>query len=768
MNFSVFQKLSLKARVTLFILPVFLISIWTVTFIASKMLRQNVQYLVSNQQFSTVSLVADQINQELENRINALESIALSVSPFMNGNTAALQTFLEQSTAIQNLFNAGMFVTGSDGIGIADVPLSTGRIGVNYMDREYMHAALVEGKTTISQPMIGRKKQTSLFAIAAPVRDSQGNVTGALTGAIDLAKPNFLDRIIQNRYGKSGGYILISPQCRLMITGTDKTRIMTPLPAPGINPLLDRYMQGFEGSGIVVDARGMEVLSSAKQIPAAGWFIVARMPTAEAFAPIRSMQQIILLTCIGMSLLLGVMIWWMLGRQFAPMLAAVNILAFQSNTDLPLKPLPITRQDEIGQLISGFNHLLGILEQRDHALHESSKRLSDIIEFLPDATLVVDKERRVIIWNRAIEKMTGISASEIIGRGDYAYAVPFYGEERPILIDYIFMEDADLVSKYPVFSRESDIFTAEVYCNALYNNKGAWVFAKVSLLRDPSGTVAGAIECIRDITDRKTAEEQLLLTNQTLERRVAQEVQKNMEQERMLIHQSRMAAMGEMIGNIAHQWRQPLNALGLLLFNFKDAYQYNELDEAFLEKNIATGSRLIQNMSSTINDFRNFFQPDKEKRAFSALEKVNEAVALVGSSFQHNNIIIHIDALDDLMLSGFPNEYSQVLLNLLSNAKDAILKNCSEHSGRVDIVLARLGGQGCISVTDNGGGIPADIIGRIFDPYFSTKEKGSGIGLFMSKMIIESNMNGSITAKNIGGGAEFTVSVPLAAEDISR
>ena len=110
---------------------------------------------------------------------------------------------------------------------------------------------------------------------------------------------------------------------------------------------------------------------------------------------------------------------------------------------------------------------------------------------------------------------------------------------------------------------------------------------------------------------------------------------------------------------------------------------------------------------------------------------------------------------------GFPNEYSQVLLNLLSNAKEAILAHNQTLPGRVDIVIAEQNGQGCVLVRDNGGGIPADILDRIFDPYFSTKGKGSGIGLYMSKMIVERNMMGGITAKNIEGGAEFSVCTSL-------
>jgi signal transduction histidine kinase len=270
------------------------------------------------------------------------------------------------------------------------------------------------------------------------------------------------------------------------------------------------------------------------------------------------------------------------------------------------------------------------------------------------------------------------------------------------------------------------------------------------------------IKNFREIANTLTAQfSEVRKNNETLEHRVAQEVAKNRQHEFLLIQQSRMAAMGEMIGNIAHQWRQPLNALGLLLYNIKDAYQFNTLDAAYLDQTVADGRRMVQKMSTTISDFANFFRPNKEVIVFSALEQIKEAIALVESSFQHSNISIHNDTSQDIKLMGFPNEYSQVLLNLLSNAKEAILAHNQTLPGRVDIVITEQNGQGCVSVRDNGGGIPADILDRIFEPYFSTKGKGSGIGLYMSKMIVERSMMGSITAKNIEGGAEFSVCTSL-------
>ncbi|MEI7671954.1 MAG: PAS domain S-box protein, partial [Deltaproteobacteria bacterium] len=148
-------------------------------------------------------------------------------------------------------------------------------------------------------------------------------------------------------------------------------------------------------------------------------------------------------------------------------------------------------------------------KQAEAALQANRKRLADIIEFLPDATLAIDKERRVIIWNKAIEEMTGIPATEMIGKNDYAYTIPFYGEARPQLMDLLFDDHDEIAAKYPKITREGDTFMAEVFCNALYNNKGAWVMAKASPLHDPAGNIIGAIESIRDITEHKLAEEKL-------------------------------------------------------------------------------------------------------------------------------------------------------------------------------------------------------------------------------------------------------------------
>ncbi len=255
---------------------------------------------------------------------------------------------------------------------------------------------------------------------------------------------------------------------------------------------------------------------------------------------------------------------------------------------------------------------------------------------------------------------------------------------------------------------------------------------------------------------------QLMLTkgleaiNSSLQNKVDAAVTELRQKDQVMISQSRQASMGEMIGNIAHQWRQPLNALAMVLGNIKSAYQYNELTDEYIDKTVESGNRLIQKMSATINDFRNFFQPDKAMKPFSVLKEAHNAISLVEAALTSENISIQLNATDELTVNGFPNEYSQVLLNLLTNARDAI-KNAGVANGTITIHLFKKEGLGCTSVSDNGGGIPDDVIDRIFEPYFSTKILGTGIGLYMSKMIIERSMNGTIEANNIEGGAEFII-----------
>jgi len=230
--------------------------------------------------------------------------------------------------------------------------------------------------------------------------------------------------------------------------------------------------------------------------------------------------------------------------------------------------------------------------------------------------------------------------------------------------------------------------------------------------------------------------------------------------EQLLIRQGRLAAMGEMIANIAHQWRQPLNTLGLIVQELPRYYERNLFSKEYLDDSVSRAMQVLNYMSRTIDGFRNFFGPDKEKEKFRVGEVVAKTVSIVEAAFNELRLKIEVDADGQPVVFGYPNEFSQVVMNILVNAKDAVLER-KVPEPRVVVRLFTEGEKTVVTIADNAGGIPPEIIQKVFDPYFTTKgpEQGTGIGLFMSKTIIEKNMGGSLTVRNTQEGAEFRIEV---------
>jgi signal transduction histidine kinase len=280
--------------------------------------------------------------------------------------------------------------------------------------------------------------------------------------------------------------------------------------------------------------------------------------------------------------------------------------------------------------------------------------------------------------------------------------------------------------------------------------------------RDARGRLAGAVGAFVDVTDLKRSQAQLAELNRSLETRVQQAIADVRAKEQLLLAQGRHAAMGEMIDNIAHQWRQPLTALGLVLHNVGQLARRAPVPDPALAAAVEQGNRLIRKMSITIDDFRDFFRPAKNKLAFSALGQLHDTLRLIDATLHDAGIRVAVEAACDPIIDGYPNEFSQVLLNLISNARQAILTS-EVKDGRLSIWLGEQDGLACIKVRDNGGGIPTELLEKIFDPYFSTREDGSGIGLSMSRQLVERSMGGRLEARNVEGGAELILLAPLAA-----
>ena len=263
----------------------------------------------------------------------------------------------------------------------------------------------------------------------------------------------------------------------------------------------------------------------------------------------------------------------------------------------------------------------------------------------------------------------------------------------------------------------------------------------------------------------KKSQDELKELNKNLQKRVEKEIKLKLkkekdanEKERILAHQSKLASMGEMIGNIAHQWRQPLTALSSILINIELFFEKGKLTKEKLSSKINEANEQITFMSKTIDDFRNFFASGKQKERFSVLVPIKKVENLMNASLNNNDIKLNINIKDNFELFVYPNEIAQALLNLISNAKDVILERGIK-DGYITISAYIEDGKHILTVKDNAGGIKVTPIEKIFEPYFSTKHatSGTGIGLYMTKTIIEKNNNGKIFVTNDNNGAVFTI-----------
>jgi C4-dicarboxylate-specific signal transduction histidine kinase len=246
--------------------------------------------------------------------------------------------------------------------------------------------------------------------------------------------------------------------------------------------------------------------------------------------------------------------------------------------------------------------------------------------------------------------------------------------------------------------------------------------------------------------------------NRALEQRLREEIERNRALIRLLVMQGRVATMGRMIGTLAHQWRQPLNFIGLILQDIKQAHEHGVLTPAYLDAGVGEGMEVLQRMSRSIGDFRDFFQPDRVREPFSVNAQVDAARALVEASFLNNGVELRVSKEGEPVVEGYPHEYSQALLVLLNFAKDSL----AGRAVREPVVSVRVGAEGSrsvLTVTDNAGGLDGEATDRLFDPFAAAPEEAAGaaLALFIAKHLVEERMGGRLAARTVAGGTEFTI-----------
>lgn len=386
-------------------------------------------------------------------------------------------------------------------------------------------------------------------------------------------------------------------------------------------------------------------------------------------------------------------------------------------------------------------------KQAEEQLRATHQHLLDIIEFLPDATFVIDIEKKVIAWNRAMEEMTGVSKRDIIGKGDYAYTGAFYGSPGRMLIDLVGSGDRGGELRYECIQRKGNTLYTEIFVPSLFEGKGAIVWATASPLYDRDGNLVGGIESIRDVTEHKKAQAELIEANKKAERA------------------ERMALLGTMAAGIAHEMNQPLNALriiidGMLYLNKAGrTYRFEEIIEE-----LRVMSAQVERIDAVIKRMRSFVR----KESLSELVPCDLNSAVEGALKMLDSQLFSAGIEVKMLLGGLPlirgDRYrlEEVVINLIINSAQAL-----EKANKINKEISILTFEGddlnvILEIGDNAMGIPDEIRDKIFEPFFTTKESGQGMGLGLS--IVQSiviSHNGQIhVSANEKGGTTFQVKFP--------
>jgi len=707
------------------------------TFFISKSLENEMITQIEAQQFSIASYIADSIDVQVKLRINALTTIAEKITPDILATPRKLREFLSDNPLLTTLFQKGCVVISREGIGIADYPVLPGRSGESFSELEYFKEVVATGKPVVGKPGIGRFSHQPVFRFAVPVLTSSDKLVAVLAGYTLASDPTLLGSIKSPAYEDfSDRLLLVSPRDHIFVSASDPMRIMNPTPKIGINPLFDRFMAGFEGSGITVNSRGLRMLLSAKQIPSLGCFIRVGLSTEKAFSSIRSMKKRAYLIAVSLSLLSSLLVWLIVRQALRPLYKASRLIVDITEKKLPSQDIPVTQWDEVGQLLNSFNVHLNSRKKAEEALEKSEEKFRTIADFTYDWEYWIVQANEILYCSPSCTRISGYLPEEFIKTPSLLHSI-LHPDDIQIYCDHLekvhnSYEDVEEL-EFRIITRSGEERWIGHACKAVFNAEGKYLGRRVSN---------------RDITDRKLKDKEIAESRNHI----------NSLNDNIL----------KMLRIMSHDIRSPLIAtsatLKLLLRG-----TYGKLDESVFQTVKDLSIRIKQILGIAEDSLAKAQVVDSElqieKNEIDLRREVIESVlAELATQIEEKNIFI------DNRLGAIPT--GTIVVNASKMWLKVVYRNLFSNA-------IKYGGQGCtiafgyedngtyyrFNVYNTGTPIPENKRNILFTKFGrviregETVQDGVGMGLFMTKEIINHH-GGEIWYEARHRGNDFIFTLP--------